>query len=172
MTEFDSLRIIEAAYCTGMSDPIHSYAGGGIPTEVSRKRGVKGFMWISPSGEFRIVDRWTKHPTSKGVAGTTNLWRNRVLELSITTAGWYDTEAIPFLKTTLLEAYQKKIFHLGRGPEYTSTTDGLHYRMTHIDDPNMPEYAMRGYERIENNEGRLCGEHYVFVVFPGMVRKF
>lgn len=102
---------------------LDGYAGG------ENKKSIKttspdGYKTIEfPHGDFRVVDRYCVTPLSDFSAGSTTIFCHGGSDTWIpiwymSYSGHYPRTAIPFLKEALLEAYRKKAFHGGRGPEF------------------------------------------------------
>ena len=85
-------------------------------------------------------------------------------------SGWYEKEAIPFLKLALMENYAKRIFHGGRGPrDFEIDGSPLQYSCVAHGGPignlgickGISFCHFWGNEGIRDNDngGRIMGEH-------------
>lgn len=90
------------------------YAAGAKKTPLP---GVPGFKLIPfREGNLTLFDSYTVNPESGKSAGTTIIWYKDVPVWMMACGGFYEKEAVPFLKRALLHAYERKEFVGGRGP--------------------------------------------------------
>lgn len=67
-------------------------------------------------GDFYLLDRYCVSPSSPKSAGTTTIWFQDVPVWLMNYGGYYEEQAIKFLKRALRQPYEAHQFVGGRGP--------------------------------------------------------
>ena len=105
--------------------------------------------------QWAVVDEWQITPHSDFSIGSTLVRFDHVPVWGMQYWGRYEQNAIPFLKTALVEEYGKRRFTGGRGP-VTFTAGDLHYANDVLEN-GFCEF--RGYEMIATSDSTRLGFH-------------
>lgn len=137
---------------------LKGWVAEGVETEPSNLPGYRVFRHESADKRFALVDSYcvsgkSHFPKS---AGTTTIWWDDRPVWWMSYGGYYEKEAIPFLKQALVTAYMNKAFVGGRGR--------LSFRDPHMIYINSPEKndfsSFKGSEKIiEIASASTLGEH-------------
>jgi len=105
-------------------------------------------------GPFRVVDCYmTNFNFSTGI---TTIWFREKPVWMMHYGGWYEKEAIPFLKFCLRRAYIERHFYGGRGPNFMR--DDRFTYVNRIEHNNFRDFA--GEERIFDLSEKCLGYHW------------
>ncbi|MEK7564704.1 MAG: DUF5680 domain-containing protein [Patescibacteria group bacterium] len=137
---------------------IQGWVGEGVETELPNLPGYKVFRHESADKRLVLVDSYCvsgKSRVPKSVGTTTIWWDDRPVWW-MSYGGWYEKEAVPFLKQALLSVYKVGGFIGGRGP--ASFRDG---HMIYVNRPEKCDFSsFKGHEEIiEIASGSTLGEH-------------
>lgn len=95
-------------------------------------------------GNLRLLDFYSKTTGSSKSAGTTIIFHKDVPVWIMQYSGAYEKEAIPFLKSILLDAYKNKQFFGGRGPAIHETETLAYFNIY----PENAFFYFKGKEKI------------------------
>ncbi|MCX6712951.1 MAG: DUF5680 domain-containing protein [Candidatus Vogelbacteria bacterium] len=108
-------------------------------------------------GRYQVIDLWWTGVDPRHSFGQTIITRDGVPIWQMGYAGWYEPEAIPFLKEALRETYAKRIFLGGRGPVHYQKT--LEY-CNRIDiDQSWKKFQGREDVYQRSKQSKLLGYH-------------
>ncbi len=103
---------VEAFY---LESALQGWAGGNNGHETADLPGF--FETRHARGNFLSVDHWTTDPLTHHTLGHTYIWHLEKCIWMMSYGGYYPTEALSFLRTTLKKTYENGVFHGARGPE-------------------------------------------------------
>jgi len=136
------------------------WAAGGKKIKIPQLPGYKAIEY--GKGECYLLDCYCVTPYSSKSAGFTTIYLRNIPIWVMHYGGAYDKTVMPFLKSLLLETYQKKEFRGGRGPG-AFLKGSFYYR----NEMNRDDFTIfSGREEIHNKDtGKLLGYHN----FSGMI---
>lgn len=153
------LGAIKTAFFDAM---VHGYADPNTKkAPVPGLPGSKSIMY--QSGEFVVMDCYFVREGSNVSSGFTLITKDGIPVWVMHYGGWYEKEAIPFLKSALMAAYQEGEFFGGRGPvEFMDKKEVFIYKNAgSFGDSSFSDF--RGSEKIfELHTGRTFGTHEYF----------
>lgn len=118
--------------------------------------GSKGIVYRS--GLFVAVDCYFAPKGSKKSSGFTLITYDNAPVWIMHYGGWYLKEAIPFLKSALMEAYSARKFFGGRGPVIFEDENKLYRYENFIELNHFPD--SRGWEKVTRlSDGKIVGSH-------------
>jgi len=106
-------------------------------------------------GIFVVTDTYVKNSESGKSAGFTLITRAGQPVWVMNYGGFYPAEAIPFLKSALMAAYQKREFCGGRGPALFESSDYVYSNSLKVDVFGYFE----GEEEVKTRVGNPVGWH-------------
>jgi len=123
---------------------------------LKKKKTPDGYKTITfVSGDFKVVDRYCTTPHSNSSAGTTTIFFQNKPVWWMSYSGYYEDEAILFLKQALARTYRRRIFLGGRGLGFS--TDNMIY-VNHVGTDKFERFD--GWESIiEIGTWRKLGYH-------------
>lgn len=125
--------------------------------EILKDDNAPGYKSIPfQDGDFYLVDRYCVNSESSKSAGTTTIWFKSVPIWVMNYGGFYNENAITFLKQALDKTYSASDFVGGRGP--LVYTDGA---LTYTNKPRLNDFnKFEGREEIiDTQSGTLLGFH-------------
>jgi hypothetical protein len=130
---------------------LRGYFGDSMKTTAPDRGTIIEFV----SAEYKVIDHYYTTPQSLYSVGTTMIYFKDIPIWWMSYGGFYQHEAIPFLKDALRATYEEKKFLGGRGPR-TYLKDGLCYENIVAGDLKL----FRGREEIrQQNPHQVLGFH-------------
>ncbi len=175
MTSEDRVKILEGAKEAFFQAMLDGYAGG----ENRRSIKVKSNGGCTTSvtfvfGDFIVKDEWHTYPNSIYSFGSTLITYLGKPVWMMSYGGWYNDEAINFLKKVLAVSYRAAEFNGGRGP-YTyeipymdENNPLLRFRLMYRNESEGVFWSFRGNEYVYRQEvpdiagSKTLGHHHFF----------
>jgi hypothetical protein len=105
------LEEAQAFFCRGIATD--SYASGAKAAIISGSAEWKGYEYRE--GGFRLTDMYLVNPETKKSVGQTYILHDSKTIWIMSYGGFYKKEAVPCLKSALMESYLAGVFNAGRG---------------------------------------------------------
>lgn len=133
---------------------VEGWATGGRKIKIAEMPGYKALPFRE--GDFSLLDCYCVTPNSPKSAGTTTIWFQDVPVWLMNYGGYYEEQAIKFLKRALRQAYEAHQFVGGRGP--LVHTEGS---LVYVNRPRLNDFAkFEGREEIfDAQSGTSLGFH-------------
>jgi hypothetical protein len=176
MTEQEKSAILAGAQNAFFEAMLDGYAGGenrkSVKTELNNghtKRVV--FQDEENHPGYIVEDEWDIHPNSDQSAGTTRILLQGGPVWRMSYGGHYPKGAIPFLKSAMAKAYERKLFLGGRGMDKVISehyeVNELRFYLVYINKWNGDFQSFNGIEEIFQNpligyDPELIGCHQYF----------